>query len=173
MTTSIMILHVCSFVHVFTKSVTVSALGISSKLDTIRWIQTLRQSRQLDEDSVAGIISTRRQAAAEAERRRGEDAEDVSSAHMADPLSQVCPLPVASCLQPDTPLKFTNHFPACFAYIPFVCHTYTECYSTSASVLLQTPTISACIGHYTRTTDAAIEAGCVAGTASDGANLCG
>ncbi|KAA6429813.1 MAG: WRKY and zinc finger domain-containing protein [Trebouxia sp. A1-2] len=35
-----------------------------------------------------GIISTRRQAAAEAERRRGEDAEDVSSAHMADPLSQ-------------------------------------------------------------------------------------
>ena len=37
----------------------------------------------------AGIISTRRQAAAEAERRRGEDAEDVSSAHMAEPASQV------------------------------------------------------------------------------------
>ena len=37
----------------------------------------------------AGIISTRRQAAAEAERRRGEDAEDVSSAHMAEPASEV------------------------------------------------------------------------------------
>ncbi|KAL3142884.1 hypothetical protein ABBQ38_003173 [Trebouxia sp. C0009 RCD-2024] len=36
-----------------------------------------------------GIISTRRQAAAEAERRRTEDAEDVSSAHMAEPASQV------------------------------------------------------------------------------------
>ncbi len=55
----------------------------------------MQQSRQLDEDSVAGIISTRRQAAAEAERRRGEDAEDVSSAHMADPLSQVCLSPLA------------------------------------------------------------------------------
>ncbi len=56
-------------------------------------VRSLWQSRQLDEDSVAGIISTRRQAAAEAERRRGEDAEDVSSAHMADPLSQVYLLP--------------------------------------------------------------------------------
>lgn len=36
-----------------------------------------------------GVISTRRQAAAEAERRRGEDAEDISSAHMAEATSQV------------------------------------------------------------------------------------
>ena len=47
-------------------------------------------------DKCAGIISTRRQAAAEAERRRGEDAEDVSSAHMAEPASDVgLPAPAA------------------------------------------------------------------------------
>lgn len=40
-------------------------------------------------DMCAGIIATRRQAAADAERRRGEDAEDVSSAHMAEPASEV------------------------------------------------------------------------------------
>lgn len=46
---------------------------------------------------IAGIISTRRQAAAEAERRRGEDAEDVSSAHMAEPASEVgLPAPPSS-----------------------------------------------------------------------------
>lgn len=48
---------------------------------------------------IAGIMSTRRQAAAEAERRRGEDAEDVSSAHMAEPASEVglpAPAPASS-----------------------------------------------------------------------------
>lgn len=64
----------------------------------------------------------------------------------------------ASCLQSDTLFKLSNHFPACFAptYLLFVTCALSAIIQI-CNVLLQTPTSSACIGHYTGPADAACE----------------
>lgn len=84
----------------------------------------------------AGIISTRRQAA-EAERRRGEDAEDVSSAHMAEAVSQASLLHVHCCML----LLVSRRLPeGCTRVLPLSRCTEADCCPKAAGAHAQVAT---------------------------------